>query len=311
MLIYLIKKICSFLLILLLLSLIAVTVIYHSPNSIFENTSFWQAYYIFYQRLLFNQFIWLDYSLWDVLAQIIFPTFELAILAIFYAIIIGVPVGILVGLSNNNSTINYFIKFICLILYASPIIWIAILVMFSLSDDWIFIKVSNYQPTIESRSILDVLVTHNTDRLSTLYAEIKHLLLPTIILAIQPCIITIQQISQQVSVTNSQNYIKVARIRENSSVKILMRHLLPNALPKTVPQLTYNITTLLFSTMAVEILLNRSGLGTWIFSAYHQHDYLIIAFAIFSCGALISLLTLLSEVGVSLVYPLQSRTLYE
>jgi len=311
MLIYLIKKICSFLLILMLLSLIAVVVVYYSPNSVFENTAFWQAYYIFYQQLLFKQFIWLDYSLWDMLAQILLPTFELAILAIFCAIIIGFPVGILVGLSNNNSKINYFIKPICLILYASPIIWIAILIMLSISNDWVFIKVSNYQPTIKSLSIFDVLITHNENKFDTLCAEVKYLLTPTIILAIQPSIITIQLISQRVSITNRQNYIKVARIREKSSLKVLFRHLLPNALPKTLPQLTYNITTLLFSTMAIEILFNRSGLGTWVFSAYHQHDYMIIALAIFSCGALISLLTLLSEIVTFLIYPLQSRTLYE
>ncbi|WP_392552204.1 ABC transporter permease subunit [Orbus wheelerorum] len=295
----------------MLLSLIAVAVIYNSPNSIFENISFGQAYCIFYQQLLSNQFIWLDYSLWDILAQILFPTFELAILAIFCALIIGFPLGIIVGLGKNDSKRNYFIKLICLIFYASPIIWIAILVMSSLSNDWTFSKVSNYQPMIKSLSILDVLITHNVDKLSTLYAEIKHLLIPTMILTIQPCIITIQLISQRVSITNRQNYIKVARIRENSSLKVLFRHLLPNAIPKTIPQLTYNITTLLFSTMAIEILFNRSGLGTWVFSAYHQHDYMIIALSIFSCGALISLLTLLSEIVAFLIYPLQSRALYE
>jgi len=311
MLIYLIKKICSFLLILLLLSLVTVAVIYHSPNSIFENISFGHAYYIFYQQLLFEQFIWLDYSLWDMLAQILLPTFELAILAIFCAAIIGFPIGILVGLSNNNSKINYFIKLISLVLYASPIVWIAILIMLSLSNDWVFMKVSDYQPTIQSLSILDVLITHNENRFSTLCAEVKYLVIPTMILTIQPCIITIQLISQQVSITNRQNYIKVARIRDKSSLKVLFRHLLPNALPKTIPQLTYNITTLLFSTMTIEILFNRSGLGTWVFAAYHQHDYIIIALAIFSCGVLISLLTLLSDIITSLIYPLQSRTLYE
>lgn len=310
MLIYIIKKILSFLLILLLLSLISISIIYYAPHSPFENLSLLDAYDVFYHQFILNQFSFANHTMWEIIAQIVLPTFELAILAIICSIIIGFPIGIFAGLTHSNKT-NHFIKFVCLVLYASPIIWLAVLVMFMLSTDWIFTRNTSYQPIANSLSLLDVALTPSIDKLTILMNEIKHLLIPVMILTIQPCIITIQLVSQRVNVTAHQNYIKVASIRENSSLKVLFRHLLPNAIPKTIPQLTYNITTLLFSTMAIEILLNRSGLGTWLFWAFHQQDYTIIAVAIFSCGALVSLLTLLSEIIVVMVYPVQSRALYE
>lgn len=310
MLIYIIKKILSFLLILLLLSLVSAVIIYYAPNAPLGEMTFLQAYNIFYQQFFSNQFAFSNYSLWECINQILLPTFELAILAIFCSIVVGFPIGIIAGLTNSDK-LNHVIRFICLIFYASPIIWIAVLVMSISSADWMFIINTSYQPTIKSSSLLNILLASNDNQYQLLLNEMKHSLIPIMILTIQPCIITIQLVSQQVSVTARQNYIKVARIRENSLYKILFRHLLPNAIPNTIPQLTYNITTLLFSTMTIEILLNRSGLGTWVFSAFHHQNYTIIAFAIFSCGALVSLLTLLSEIVVVLIYPIQSRTLYE
>lgn len=310
MLIYITKKIFTFFLVLFLLSLISVAIIYFEPNSTFNGQSFFQLYYHFYQQILFNQFIIVDHTLWQVVAEIILPTFELCILAILGSIIIGIPVGIITGLTTSEK-INHVIKFICLILYASPIVWVTVLVMFASSTDWAFIKNISYQPTTKSISILNVFFLVDTYNINMLLIEIKQLLLPIIILTIQPCIVTIQLISQRVSYTAQQNYIKVASIRDNSSFKVLIRHLLPNAIPSAIPQLVYNITTLLFYTMIVEILLGRSGLGTWVFSAFHQHNYMIIAISIFCCGALVSLLTLLSEIFIVLLYPIQSRSLYD
>lgn len=310
MLIYIIKKIFSFCLVLFLLSLFCVAIVYFPSDSPFSSVTFVQAYYLFYQKIFFSQFIFADYSLGQIISQIILPTFELCILAIIGSMIIGFPIGIIAGLTRSNK-INHFIKLVCIILYAIPIVWITVLVMFSSSTEWFFVKNSSYQPAITSVSILNILLSPSIEKINVLLVEARHLIVPVMILMIQPCIVTIQLISQRVGVTAQQNYIKVASIRENSSFKVLFRHLLPNAIPGAVPQLTYNISTLLFSTMVIEILLNRSGLGTWVFSAFHQSSYQIIALAIFCCGALISLLTLLSEIFVVILYPRQSRSLYE
>lgn len=311
MLIYIIKKLLSFFLVLFLLSLVSVIIVYYSPDSALRSSqTFIQAYCTFYQQIFLQEFVVTDYSLWQILSQIILPTFELCILAIIGSIIIGFPIGIFAGLTNNGK-IDHIIRLICLILYASPLIWLTILVMAVYHVDWNFVKNAVYQPATTSVSILGIFLTHNIDKVDMLLNEIKHLLLPVMILVIQPCIITIQLISQQVSTTAQQNFIKVANIREKSLLKVMFRHLLPNSIPSAIPQLTYNITTLLFSTMIIEILLNRSGLGTWVFSAFHKPDYTVMALAIFCCGALVSLLTLLSEIIVVILYPIQSRSLYE
>lgn len=313
MLIYIIKKLFSFLILLFILTLISVSIVYFSPNSPISHLSFYQSYYDFYYQLFSYQSFALPLfqkNVYEILHQILLPSFELGLLAIICATLIGFPIGIISGLSDN-SKFSHFLRLISWILYASPLIWIAILIIYVASIDWHFVQHTDYTKTISNSSLLDIFSATNSNKLAMLVDHFKPLFLPALILTIQPCIITIQIVSERVNLIANKNYIKVANIRENSSLKVLFRHLLPNALPEIIPQLTYNITTLLFSIMVIEILLNRAGVGTWLLSGFYKQDYSIIALTLLCCGIIISLLTLLSEILVVLIYSPQSRTIYE
>lgn len=313
MLIYIIKKLFSFLILFFLLSLVSVSVLYFSPNNPLHHLTFYQFYYDFYYQLLSNHPLSLplfDYNMSEILQHVFLPTTELGLLAIFCAIIIGFPIGVISGLSSNSRFIH-ILRLLCWLLYASPLVWIAILIIRLSTVDWHFTQHIDYSSTIGNSSLITILSTNNDHKLPLLVNHITPLLLPVIILTIQPCITTIQIVSERVKLIANQNYIKVAYIKENASWKVLFRHLLPNAIPKIIPQLTANITTLLFSTMVIEILLNRSGMGTWLLYGFYQHNFSILALTLLGCGIIISLLMLLSEILVVIIYPTQSRPLHE
>ncbi|MCX8601810.1 ABC transporter permease subunit [Gilliamella sp. B3758] len=236
-------------------------------------------------------------------------TFELCILALIVALLIGLPLGILLGLSNIN-WLNSSIRLSCLLFYSCPIVMLVVVVMHLISPNWTVLINYNVSPSVSGVSLLDIFTSSRTDKLSAILDQLHYLMLPTIILAIQPSIMTIQLISQNVKSTSRQNYIKMAIIRERSPFRVLRRHLLPNSIPNTIPQLTYNTTTLLFSTMVIEILFNRVGLGQWVMIAYRHHNYFIISIAILACGTVISLLTLLGEITAVAIYPLRRKEHY-
>ncbi|WP_176701051.1 ABC transporter permease subunit [Gilliamella sp. Bif1-4] len=236
-------------------------------------------------------------------------TFELCILALFVALLIGLPLGIFLGLSNIN-WLNNIIRLGSLLLYSCPIVMVVIIVMYWLSPTWSITMNFNVSPSVAGTSLLDLLISSKKDKWHMIFDQLHYLFLPIIILAIQPSIMTIQLVSQNVRNTSRQNFIKMAIIRERSPFKILRRHLLPNSIPATIPQLTYNTTTLLFSTMVIEILFNRVGLGQWVMLAYHHHNYFVISIAILACGTVISLLTLLGEISAVVIYPLRHKEHY-
>ena len=308
MIIYILKKIVTFLFIICVLAQISFCLVYFVPQSIFSDLTFIDAYSAFFKQLLQGQFRLMSgetVPFFDTLLT----TFELCILALLVALFIGIPLGIFLGLSNIN-WLNTTIRLGCLIFYSCPIVMLATLVMFYLSSTLPISMNFDISISVTGSSLLDIILSSRADKLPALWEQLHYLLLPTIILAIQPSIVTIQLVSENVKNTSRQNYIKMAIIRERSPFKILRRHLLPNSIPATIPQLTYNTTTLLFSTMVIEILFNRVGLGQWVMLAYRNHNYFIISIAILACGTVISLLTLLGEITAIAIYPLRHKEHY-
>ncbi|OCF96320.1 ABC transporter permease subunit [Gilliamella apicola] len=308
MIIYILKKIVTFLFIICVLAQISFCLVYFVPQSIFSDLTFIDAYSAFFKQLFQGQFKLISgetVPFFDTLLT----TFELCILALLVALFIGIPLGIFLGLSNIN-WLNTTIRLGCLIFYSCPIVMLAALVMFYLSSTLPISMNFDISISVTGSSLLDIILSSRTDKLPAILDQLHYLLLPTIILAIQPSIMTIQLVSENVKNTSRQNYIKMAIIRERSPFKILRRHLLPNSIPATIPQLTYNTTTLLFSTMVIEILFNRVGLGQWVMLAYRNHNYFIISIAILACGTVISLLTLLGEITAIAIYPLRHKEHY-
>ncbi|OCG24988.1 hypothetical protein A9G11_02480 [Gilliamella sp. wkB108] len=308
MIIYILKKIVTFLFIVCVLAQISFCLVYFVPQSLFYNLSFIDAYSAFFEQLLHGQFI-LSSGESVPFFHILSATFELCILALIVTLLIGMPLGIFLGLSNI-SWLNNAIRLGCLLLYSCPLVLIVIVTMYLSSSTWSLFINFNIAPQMTNTSLLDIIFSSQEDKVTLLLEQLQYLLLPIAILSIQPSIVTIQLVSQNVKNTAQQNFIKMAIIRETSPFKILRKHLLPNSIPATIPQLTYNTTTLLFTTMVIEILFNRVGLGQWIMMAYHQHNYSIIAIAIFACGSVISLLTLLGEICAVLIYPMRHKEKY-
>jgi cationic peptide transport system permease protein len=310
MIIYIFKKIIMFLFIICVLAQISFCLVYFSPHSTFNinNLSFLDAYSAFFKQLLQGQFRLLTGETVPFLHTLL-VTFELCILALSVALLIGLPLGIFLGLSNIN-WLNDIIRLGSLSLYSCPIVMVVIIVMYWLSPTWSISMNFNVSPSVAGTSLLDLLISSKIDKWHMIFDQLYYLFLPIIILAIQPSIMTIQLVSQNVRNTSRQNFIKMAIIRERSPFKILRRHLLPNSIPATIPQLTYNTTTLLFSTMVIEILFNRVGLGQWVMLAYHHHNYFVISIAILACGTVISLLTLLGEISAVVIYPLRHKEHY-
>ncbi|MWN32209.1 MULTISPECIES: ABC transporter permease subunit [unclassified Gilliamella] len=310
MIIYIFKKIVTFLFIICVLAQISFCLVYFTPHSMsnFHNLNFIDAYIVFFKQLLQGQFRLLTGETVPFFHTLL-ATFELCILALLVALVVGLPLGVFLGLSNIN-WLNSTIRLGALLLYSCPIVMLVIIVMYWLSPTWLVSMNFDMSPSVTGTSLLDIFISTNTSKWPALLEQLHYLILPIIFLAIQPSIMTIQLISQNVKNISRQNFIKMAVIRERSPFKILRRHLLPNSIPVTIPQLTYNTTTLLFSTMVIEILFNRVGLGQWVMIAYRDHNYFIISIAILACGTVISLLTLLGEILAIVIYPLRHKEHY-
>lgn len=317
MIIYILKKIFTYLFILLLLSQLSFAVAYLASGTIYNQYAFFYAYLCYFGDLLSGRLLISNYdtlSLGTIIKQVLPPTIELCLFAVLLSSITGSLLGIIAGLKPDHWS-NKLIQAGSLIISACPIVWLAVLMMsLFASNHYLFPDSGSLIEQINPKTgfpIIDVFLTPDLNRSQELIKELQYLALPGIILSIHPCIITIQLISQQVVKVAKQKYIQAISIREQSQLKILLRHMLPNVFPSIIPRLTYNLTIILYSAIIIEIIFKRPGLGTWVMQGFVDKNGLVIAIAIMICGVLLCSLNLFIMLITIMIQPLRHQELYD
>ncbi|MCO6523619.1 MAG: hypothetical protein J6562_01185 [Candidatus Schmidhempelia sp.] len=105
MIIYILKKIFTYLFILLLLSQLSFAVVFFSSDTIYNEYSFFYAYSLYFSDLLSGQVSTLHYgtaSLLAIIKQVLPPTIELCLFAVLVSSISGIILGIIAGLKPNK-----------------------------------------------------------------------------------------------------------------------------------------------------------------------------------------------------------------
>ncbi|WP_392566547.1 ABC transporter permease subunit [Utexia brackfieldae] len=316
MIIYILKKILTFLFILLVLSQLSFCIVYFSADVYYSHLPLFEAYNNYFKHLFSGELQLNDtnQSLVMIIKQVLPATIELCLFALVITMVTGITFGIIAGLNPDNWK-NRLIQAACLVISACPLVWLAVLIMFSFSDNIYLLPTKgstlDYQHAITGFPIIDILLVADHNKGYEVLKELQYLALPSVILAIHPCIITIQLVSQSIEKIAKQNYIKALSIRVQSQWKILFRHMLPNVFPPIIPRLTYNFNVLLFSAMLIEIIFHRPGLGSWVMQAFEQHHDRTIAVALLLCGLLLSTLNLISELIMIVIHPLRHKELYD
>jgi cationic peptide transport system permease protein len=104
------------------------------------------------------------------------------------------------------------------------------------------------------------------------------------------------------------NYVKAAATRGVSRRKILLRHVLHNALPPVIPRLGLQFSTMLTLAMITEMVFSWPGLGRWLINAIRQQDYAAISAGVI--GALVIIVNVISDILGAMANPLKHKEWY-
>lgn len=317
MIITILKKISIFLFILFLLLQLSFFLVFWAPNSDFHSLPFFHSYARYFSELFKGQLHLVSehnaHTFIHCIKEYLPDTIELCVFALLISLLVGVFFGAIAGL-QMQSWPNKVIHAIGLLIASCPLVWIAVLIIDGVSDysyllpdtgaDLNKIKPITYFPFI------DILLSPDIATGNEFFKELRYMLLPAIILSIYPSFITLMLVSQRIAHVARQNYITTIMIREQSQWKILFRNILPNVLPAIMPKLAYNLTLVLFYAMLIEIIFDRSGLGSWAMKAYHYQDMVALTTVMILCGLIICTLNLLIDLVILLIRPLRNKELY-
>ncbi|QUM79681.1 ABC transporter permease subunit [Moritella sp. 5] len=246
----------------------------------------------------------------------VFPaTLELCFSAFILSILIGVPIGTVAGMQRGSS-LDSTIMGISLFIFSIPVFWLASLVMMYFALNWNWLPVTgrlNLLYEIDSVTgfmLIDTLISDSPYNQDAFYDALKHLLLPTIVLATVPTTEVIRQMRNHVSDVMKQKYIKAAASKGLSKTQIILRHVLRNAIPNMIPHLGLQFSTVLTTAMVTEAVFSWPGIGRWLINSIYQQDHAAIQGGMLTVAIFVVTANVLTEIVTVVIHPIRRKELY-
>lgn len=318
MIIYTLRRLVLLVVTLFMLTLVAFSLSYFTPHAPLQGASLLDAWWFW-----FTGVFQLDFGVSSINGQSInlqlrevFPaTLELCLLAFSVALLLGIPLGIIAGVTRNKWQ-DRAIGAFSLLGFSMPVFWLALLLtlFFSLNLGWLpvsgRIDLLYQMKSVTGFALIDVFISDSPWRREMLTNVILHMVLPVTTLAIAPTTEVIRLLRNSTSEVIDANYVKAAATRGLSRFTVIRRHVLHNALPPVIPRLGLQFSTMLTLAMITEMVFSWPGLGRWLINAIRQQDYAAISAGVMVVGGLVILINVLSDILGAMTTPLKHKEWY-
>ncbi len=230
---------------------------------------------------------------------------ELGIFSIFFAILIGFPLGFL-GIRNKGKRGDYIARVISISSYAIPPFWGAMLVQLILSVYLRIFPIGGRFPIIHSQPhitgflVIDSLLDNN---LTYLKDSLYHLALPSLTLGFLLSGIFSRSLRINLDKTIKSDYVNAALTRGIARRKIILNHALPNALLPIITISGLTIASLAGGALLFEVTFSWPGIALRLYEAISQRDYNVVQGIVIITSLLIVSLNLFVDIFIALLDP--------
>ena len=189
-------------------------------------------------------------------------TFELVLLSMTVAAVIGIPLGLLAGL-NPDSRPSRFIMAGTVIGFSLPSFWkgMMLVLLFSVLLGWL--PTAGRGETVSVLGIQTSLFTAN---------GLRHLILPALNLAIPNMALMIRLVAAGTTEAMTQDYVKFARAKGVRRKRIVNRHVLRNILIPVVTVVGIEFGSLVAFSTITETVFSWPGMGKLLIDSIYQLD---------------------------------------
>ncbi|WP_439153409.1 ABC transporter permease [Winogradskyella sp.] len=201
----------------------------------------------------------------QVIGETIPNTFVLAVSAIVIAIILGILLGIVSAL-YKDTWLDKTIQILSTLGMSVPSFFSAILFA------WLFGFVLHKYTNLEMTGSLYEL----DDFGEKMTIKWKNLILPAVVLGIRPLAVVIQLIRNSLLDVLNQDFIRTARAKGLSELKVIKNHAVKNALNPVVTAISGWFASMLAGAVFVEYIFGWNGLGKEIVNALNTLDLPVI-----------------------------------
>ncbi len=240
-------------------------------------------------------------ALADVLTA--FPvTLQLSLAALLVATAIGVPLGVLAG-TRPGGVLDTLVMTLTLFGVSMPIFWLGLmlLLLFGAGLGWLpiggLMPIGVDVPRTTGMTVIDSIIAGRPDLLLT---SLRYLILPAVTLATIPLAIIIRITRSEILATATLDHVRTARAKGMKERRVVIRHILRNALIPVVTVIGLQLGLLLSGAVLTETIYSLPGLGRLMVDSILSRDYPVV-----QAGALfIALVFVLVNLIVDLSYAL-------
>ncbi len=259
-----------------------------------------RAYYGLDRSLPEQYWIWLTSALHGdfglsvrtgepVLSEILkrFPlTFELAMLSMVIAVVIGIPVGVASAV-KRDSLLDYSGRVFALVGLAVPNFWLATLIIFVLSVYFRTLPNSgNYVSFIENP-----------------VENLRQMIFPAITLGFAFSAAVMRTTRSALMEELGKDYARAARAKGRTENGVIFRHCLKNALIPIITLVGFQTGYLFGGAIIVEEVFAMPGVGRLLLNAINQRDYALVQGTILFIAFNFVIVNLIADVAYGAVNP--------
>jgi peptide/nickel transport system permease protein len=230
-------------------------------------------------------------AVWSILMQALPGTLMLAMAAMFIAMLIGIPLGVMAAV-KQNTWMDTSAVFSSIVGISAPSFFMGIIIAYVFGfvlSDWTGLHISGSWFAIDDEG-------HK--RLT-----LQNLILPAITLGIRPLAIITQLTRSAMLDVLDQDYIRTAYAKGLSKKTVIWKHGLRNALNPVITAVTGWFAELLAGAFFVEYIFGWQGIGKVTVDALEKLDYPVVMGAVLVAAVFFILINILADILYGVVDP--------
>ena len=236
----------------------------------------------------------------------LFPaTVELSLVAMTLAVVIGLPIGVIAA-QRRGKFLDHTVMTVALTGYSMPIFWwgLLLIILFSGWLGWTpvsgRISLLYFFDTPTGFMLVDSLLSGESGAFKS---AVRHLILPSIVLGTIPLAVIARQTRSAMLEVLSEDYVRTARAKGLSPLRVVGLHALRNALIPVITVIGLQVGVLLGGAILTETIFSWPGVASWIVHSIERRDYPSVQGGLLLIAGIIMLVNLAVDLLYGLVNP--------
>lgn len=244
-----------------------------------------EQYWLFIDRLVhgdLGQSLYYTVPVWGLITSRLPATLWLLCYAAVIAIVISVPLAVLAA-SRKDAVRDHVVRVVPLLGLGLPAFWFGLIL-----QTWLGTKLRLFPVTGYGQGFI---------------GHVHTMFLPSLTVAIALCPVLTRSLRASMLNVLGADFITTARAKGVPAPRLLVRHVLRNAVIPAVTVLGINIGYLIGGTLIVEQVFAVPGIGSLMIGGILQRDFPVVQGVALVFGVLVVLVNLLTDVAYAALDP--------